>query len=91
MRPVILAMILYVVGWCMGFWTATEVYGHELELGDTGQLTNVRMAYCVGYALVETEELGIMVITKSGDFNHNQLHYTLVDEFDCVYNIVEDD
>ena len=59
---------------------------HDWHLWDTQKLTSVRMQYCEGYMLVETKELGILLIEKTGNLSHSQLHVTKVDEYECVYN-----
>jgi len=69
----------------MLLWHACVAEAHDWHLWDTQQLTSVRMQYCEGYMLVETEELGILLIEKTGDLNHSQLHVTKVDEYECVY------
>jgi hypothetical protein len=68
---------------------------HDWHLWDTQELTSVRMMYCDGYMLAETEEFGIILIEKIGDLNHSRLHIQRVDEYECVYEteplILEED
>jgi len=67
----------------MGIAKCSEA--HDFHLWDEQKLTNVRMTYCDGYMLVETTELGILLIEKTGNMSHKQLHIQQVDEYDCVY------
>jgi hypothetical protein len=80
---VIIAAIMYM---CSG-----NARGHEPHLADVGTLTKIEMQYCIGYIVVKTEELGIIVLYKAGDMTHKSMHYTRADEFGCVYEIVKED
>ena len=79
--------IALIIGIIMGCMMDTSAFGHDWHMWDVQQLTSVRMTYCEGYMLAETKELGILLIEKVGDMNHNNLHIQKVDEYECVYGI----
>jgi hypothetical protein len=82
--------ILWFIAMLVLYMCSGNARAHEHHLADEGTLTKIKMIYCGDYIVVQTAELGIMVLTKAGDMTHQSLHYVRTDEFGCVYDIVED-
>ena len=84
----------FIAGMALLLGVAKCSEAHEGHLYDEGKLTKIKMVYCTegatNYIVVQTAELGNILLLKTGDINHQQIHYEKVDEFGCVYDIVED-